>query len=173
MKTMVSVVMLAILANSAKAEDLDCNQNKTNETMCLACNLYFETGTVGTFEDMQAVANVSYNRTQSKMFPETFCEVVWQPSQFSWTLNSDPNLIENQHVWDIATAIAEMFTMDGNDPLPDITDGALYYHADYIKNPNWVKDMIETTQIGVHKFYVPSIDLLVRRGQLAELERIW
>jgi len=34
----------------------------------------------------------------------------------------------------------------------DITDGALYYHADYVR-PRWAKHMERTSKIGEHIFY--------------------
>ena len=41
-----------------------------------------------------------------------------------------------------------------NDEIPfiDITDGALFYHADYI-TPGWAKTKQRTTVIGDHIFY--------------------
>ena len=36
--------------------------------------------------------------------------------------------------------------------LIDITDGALFYHADYVK-PAWAKTKIRTIEIGDHIFY--------------------
>ena len=36
--------------------------------------------------------------------------------------------------------------------LIDITDGALFYHADYVK-PSWSKTKHRTTEIGDHIFY--------------------
>ena len=37
-------------------------------------------------------------------------------------------------------------------PFIDITDGALFYHADYVK-PSWAKTKHRTTEIGDHIFY--------------------
>ena len=34
----------------------------------------------------------------------------------------------------------------------DITDGALFYHADYV-TPSWAKIKQKTTEIGDHIFY--------------------
>ena len=40
--------------------------------------------------------------------------------------------------------------------LPDITDGALFYHASYINVPNgWNKKKV-TTKIDTHIFYRPN-----------------
>ena len=31
------------------------------------------------------------NRVRSRAFPNTVCDVVWQPSQFSWTKDGRPD----------------------------------------------------------------------------------
>jgi spore germination cell wall hydrolase CwlJ-like protein len=36
----------------------------------------------------------------------------------------------------------------------DITDGALFYHADYVK-PRWAETMDVTARIDAHIFYKP------------------
>ena len=42
--------------------------------------------------------------------------------------------------------------VQGKIKLLDITDGALWYHADYVK-PSWAKHKKITTEIGDHIFY--------------------
>ena len=37
-------------------------------------------------------------------------------------------------------------------PFIDITDGALFYHADYV-NPDWAKTKTKTIEIQDHIFY--------------------
>ena len=37
--------------------------------------------------------------------------------------------------------------------LKDITDGALYYHANYIEDPRWAVKMETTAKIDTHIFY--------------------
>ena len=37
-------------------------------------------------------------------------------------------------------------------PFMDITDGALFYHAEYV-SPSWSKTKHRTTEIGDHIFY--------------------
>ena len=48
--------------------------------------------------------------------------------------------------------------VQGKIKLLDITDGALWYHADYVK-PSWAKHKKITTEIGDHIFYT-----IKRRG---------
>jgi spore germination cell wall hydrolase CwlJ-like protein len=42
--------------------------------------------------------------------------------------------------------------MDNAIQVIDITDGALFYHADYV-TPSWAKIKQKTTEIGDHIFY--------------------
>ena len=37
--------------------------------------------------------------------------------------------------------------------IGDISDGALYYHADYIPDPRWAKYKNKTVKIDTHIFY--------------------
>ena len=45
-----------------------------------------------------------------------------------------------------------LMIVQGKLRLLDITDGALWYHADYVK-PSWAKHKKITTEIGDHIFY--------------------
>jgi N-acetylmuramoyl-L-alanine amidase len=142
------------------------------EILCLAKNIYFESGNQSTAGKM-AVAHVVFNRVESTLYPDTICGVVYQAKlskwhlentgkevpvrnkcQFSWYcdgLPDDPLFGEN---WYKSLEIASsMYDLWGEDLLTiDITDGAMYYHATYV-NPYWAKSMTKTTRIGDHIFY--------------------
>ena len=45
-----------------------------------------------------------------------------------------------------------LMIIKGEVSLLDITDGALWYHADYVKT-SWAKYKKRTTEIGDHIFY--------------------
>ena len=45
-----------------------------------------------------------------------------------------------------------LMIVQGKIKLLDITDGALWYHADYV-HPKWAKSFEKTTKIGRHIFY--------------------
>src|ERR1035437_6116359 len=57
------------------------------EMICLAKNIFFEAR--GTDEPERIrIINVTTNRVESDKFPrDTYCGVVYQHAQFSWTLN--------------------------------------------------------------------------------------
>lgn len=118
------------------------------EIECLATNIYFEALTESEAGQV-AVANVTMNRVKSKHFPNSVCEVVWEPKQFSWTHDGKSDRPSSQkkykEVYEIAKAVY-------NGDIIDITEGATFYHADYV-NPPWAKVMDRVTQIDRHIFY--------------------
>ena len=69
------------------------------QMVCLAENIYFEARAEGV-EGKAAVANVTRNRVNSKLFPNTYCEVVQQgPVRESWKTKQDPNLADSERVY--------------------------------------------------------------------------
>jgi spore germination cell wall hydrolase CwlJ-like protein len=131
------------------------------EIYCLAENIYFEAGhepTLGKY----AVAFVTQNRVNSGKFADSICGVVKQKigstCQFSWWCEdkskfiSTNNLLTNSMnpVYNEALRLAIHFYTN-HDNLKDPTNGALFYHADYV-NPNWSFAKKEIT-IGRHIFY--------------------
>jgi N-acetylmuramoyl-L-alanine amidase len=75
--------------------------------------------------------------------------------QFSCFQEGDPNrdrllqLASKQKVDLQYVALAEK-VLTGE--IKDNVSGALYYYADYIKQPSWAKNMLVTKKIGVHIF---------------------
>ena len=120
-----------------------------DEVVCLAQNIYFEAATEPALGQI-AVANVTMNRVKHKAFPDTVCNVVWEPKQFSWTHDGKSDKPEDRAAYkEIYKLAAKVY--DGT--IEDVTDGALFYHADYIKTPSWTKPMTKVGQIGHHIFY--------------------
>lgn len=125
------------------------------ERDCLALNIYFE-ARGEPIEGKQAVAHVVLNRVRDPKFPATICQVVRQGGeeirhrcQFSWWCDGRSDRPADPAAWDesrfIAAQILEGVTRDP-------TDGALWYHADWL-TPDWVVDMTEGRRIGQHIFY--------------------
>jgi hypothetical protein len=52
--------------------------------------------------------------------------------------------------------------------MTDVTNGATYYHADYVK-PNWTR-LQKETQIGRHIFYKSKIDKIDRNKGIISYE---
>ena len=130
------------------------------ELMCLAKNIFFEAR--GTDEkEMIRVINVTTNRVKDANFPKTYCQVVYDPSQFSWTLNlivhNVPKIIKQQFseqkAWEQAKIMANHELSYG---YKDITHGALFYHTPYV-NPRWARGnkLAMIMETDYHKYYRP------------------
>ncbi|EJB4242367.1 cell wall hydrolase [Salmonella enterica] len=117
---------------------------------CIAKNIYFEARGEGT-KGMIAVAQVTKNRVNSGKFPDSYCKVVYQSNQFSWTAKK-PRVDKSDESWEVAKNLARViYYVD----LPlDPTYGALYFHSGKDK-PYWTKKFKKTTKIKGHTFYKP------------------
>jgi spore germination cell wall hydrolase CwlJ-like protein len=149
-----------------------------DEMHCLAKNIYFE-ARGESIEGKIAVANVTMNRVDSRIYPNSLCKVVYQAKhskwwmeskgklvpirnqcQFSWycdgksdrlylTTSSGTVIKDNMNAWLDSIHVAEE-AIRGN--LDDITQGSTHYHADYVK-PHWSMHYTPVTKIGAHIFY--------------------
>ena len=125
--------------------------------LCIALNVYFEARS----EDLLgkvAVGSVVMNRVFSSSFPDTACEVIYQAEyigewpkrhrcQFSWFCDGLSDNPKETREWAQAVTVATWIYGIG---LPDITEGALWYHSNDV-SPKWATP--DYTQIGSHKFY--------------------
>lgn len=127
--------------------------------MCLALNIYHEARgepLVGRI----AVAQVVRNRVESPQFPDTVCGVVKQGKyangvpvrhqcQFSWWCDGKSDKATDSTEWAKSLNIAESVILGH---IPDITEGALYYHATSVQ-PYWAEHYSQIAQIDNHIFY--------------------
>ena len=156
---------------------IDAQENKTASIECLALNMYHEARGQGS-AGLLAVSSVVLNRVNDKRFPNTICGVVHQgPTRESWKTRKIKNLpIEKRKFYPIRNRCQFSWWCDGKSDVPkqkktykrlltiarsivyneinfiDVTDGATFYHADYII-PAWAKVKTKTTRIGNHIFY--------------------
>ena len=138
------------------------------EVTCMAKNIFYEAAVESTAGKL-AVAHVTLNRVSSSWFPNTVCEVVYDGlhythssgkrfpvrdrCQFSWYCDGkgdDPR--EGSRLWEDSQELAK-YVLLRQEELPDITDGALHYHASYIDAPSWTFRKKVTTKIDTHIFY--------------------
>jgi spore germination cell wall hydrolase CwlJ-like protein len=119
------------------------------QIQCLARNAYFEAGNQ-TNKGMIAVTNVVMNRVEDGRFPQTPCAVIHQRTrrvcQFSWVCEGKKS-VRDMEVFRRARAAAERVYLE---EAPDVTHGALFYHANYV-NPRW--NLQRVIKIGAHIFY--------------------
>ena len=146
------------------------------EARCLAENIYHEARNQGT-AGWLAVAAVTLNRGTDDRFPDSIWDVVFQSEtreswrtkgkdvpdiervyypvrhrcQFSWYCDGKPDDINQLGIYmDIMQFTKILLT--SRVMMFDITDGATFYHADYVM-PSWAKSKIKTIEIGDHIFY--------------------
>ena len=129
------------------------------ELTCLATNIYHESANESDLGKI-AVAMVVLNRVNSDDFPDTICDVIHQPSrnsnnprgcQFSWTCDGKSDRIRDQEKYQSILSLSRDI-LRSRDTLVDIVDGALYYHAVYVK-PSWAKYFQRVARIDTHIFY--------------------
>ena len=119
----------------------------SQDLACMAGAIYFEARNE-TLEGQLAVARVIVARAKSGRFPDSYCGVVYQPSQFSFIHGSTMPVINHQsRTWKNAVAIAEIaHSGDWQSPV----EGALFFHAKRIA-PNW--RLHRVARIDNHVFY--------------------
>lgn len=115
----------------------------------LADNIYFEARN-STAEDKIAVAVSTINRVKSDQYPNTMRDVIFQPNQFSWTLEYLTPAQNNE--WHKCRAIAEMVYK--NHSRFQNKDVCLHYTSrlDYPDN-HWTHRMKRKTKIGKHWYF--------------------
>lgn len=122
------------------------------QVLCLADNIYHEAG-YEPDKGKLAVALVTMNRVQDPRYPKDICSVVKQKvnytCQFTWWCQ-DKVTNRSKEAYENSKEVA-LFVYANYDKIKDVTNGALFYHADYVR-PNW-KGLEKTTVIGRHIFY--------------------
>ena len=173
----ISIAMSTSFPTEGKTTSTESNYTHAESVQCLALNVYHEArdqGTAGLF----GVTAVVLNRVNDKRFPNTICEVVYQgPTRESWKTRKHKNLPADERIYyPIKHKCQFSWYCDGRNDTPhnkekyqevldlveailynelsfvDITDGALFYHADYV-SPSWAKTKQRTTEIDDHIFY--------------------
>ena len=133
------------------------------DVMCMAKNIFFEAAVESTAGKL-AVAQVTLNRVNSKNYPNTICDVVYEgrhhasghpkrdQCQFSWYCDGRGDEPTESQLWIDSQDLAK-YVILRQDDLIDITDGATHYHARYIDAPRWAGQKRVTAKIDEHIFY--------------------
>ena len=115
---------------------------------CLALNLYHEARNQGS-AGLLAVAAVVLNRVKdpndAKFYP------IRNRCQFSWWCDGKSDVPKQKKTYKRLLTIAEAIVYNKL-PFIDITDGAVFYHADFV-TPAWAKTKVKTVEIQDHIFY--------------------
>ncbi|MCC6927173.1 cell wall hydrolase [Novosphingobium sp.] len=119
----------------------------SRELNCLAGAIYFEAKSESLAGQL-AVGRVIVARSKSGRFPNSYCGVVFQPSQFSFVRGSSmPAIPRASKQWKNAVAIAQIAHANSwRSPV----EGALFFHAAYV-SPAW--RLTRVGRIDNHVFY--------------------
>lgn len=120
------------------------------EQDCLASAVYFE-ARGEPIDGQLAVADVVLNRVASERYPDTICEVVEQPWQFSFVNATGriPPANRSSEAWRKSVAIARIALANAG---RKVKEDVLWYHADYV-SPSWGRRLTRETKVGLHIFY--------------------
>ncbi|MBI1424930.1 MAG: cell wall hydrolase [Gammaproteobacteria bacterium] len=140
------------------ARDAIASQRLSADIQCMAMNIYHE-ARGEPIAGQYAVAEVTLNRTHSREFPASVCQVVyqkhWSPQRketvyaFSWTGMPVTTKLHSA-AWRQAREIARTVLTHRREPT---MQGALYYHSTSVK-PEWSRHHKRLAIIGRHIFYM-------------------
>ena len=119
---------------------------KREQFYCGAQNIYHESRGESNLGQI-AVAHVVRNRVESPKYPNTVCEVVWQPKQFSWTHDGRSDEPKDRPAFVKAVWLHLIANMKN-----DITDGATNFYAHKKVTPSWASEKEVVALIGNHTF---------------------
>ena len=133
--------LVALVAAQPQPYDL------SRELNCLAGAIYFEAKSESLTGQL-AVGRVIVARSKSGRFPDSYCGVVYQRSQFSFIRGASMPVIDKRsRNWRNATAIAQIAHAGAwRSPV----EGALYFHAAYV-SPGW--RLTRMARVDNHVFY--------------------
>jgi spore germination cell wall hydrolase CwlJ-like protein len=94
---------------------------------------------------------VTRNRTKSNVYPTTYCGVVYQKCQFSWTLNKSNYVNTKSIVWKrIYNLATKIYTRK---IIKDPSKGATHYYAhELIRSPIWARGVKPTIKLEAHTY---------------------
>ena len=119
---------------------------KREQLYCGAQNIYHESRGESNLGQI-AVAHVVRNRVESPKYPNTVCEVIWEPKQFSWTHDGRSDEPKDRKAFVKAVWLHLIANMKN-----DITDGALNFYAHKKVTPSWASEKEVVALIGNHTF---------------------
>jgi spore germination cell wall hydrolase CwlJ-like protein len=136
-----ALTLASLVASQPQSADLP------RELNCLAGAIYFEAKSES-LSGQLAVGRVIVARSKSGRFPNSYCGVVFQPSQFSFVRGGGmPGIARGSQQWRNAVAIAQIAHAGAwRSPV----EGALYFHAARV-SPSW--RLARVGRIENHVFY--------------------
>jgi spore germination cell wall hydrolase CwlJ-like protein len=121
------------------------------EVLCMAENIFHEARNQSE-EGMIAVGFVTVNRKNHANYPNTICEVVYDPYQFSWTLDAPVINLNNKIERKAWNKIVNISLAILNEDIYNNMYGVTHYHTTEV-NPVWNRDKALVYHIDDHLFY--------------------
>ena len=118
----------------------------SNTVVCLAQTLFFEAANEP-FEGLQAVAATVFNRVGMPGYSSSVCGVIYQPYQYSWTLDTDNWRRRPPAIY---IDLAQAFLHDRAEL--EVEYPVTHFHR-VDTHPAWEKTLEFVIIIGQHKFY--------------------
>lgn len=160
MKKLLAALILVLATSNVSSEStpkLPVNSIYSEEDIIwLAKNVYFEAANQATAGRL-AVLMVTLNRVAHSKFPNSVKEVVTQGGtrlhrcQFSWYCDGKADKIRDWEAFNEIKQLVYAYIQIAS-RMTDITSGAIYYHATYVK-PYWASEKKKIIRIGDHIFY--------------------
>jgi spore germination cell wall hydrolase CwlJ-like protein len=132
-------------------------QEKDAEKNCLKNALWYEAGNQSLY-GIEAVASVIHNRKMHPDYPSSYCGVIHQKKQFSYTLLGKPDVeiakanfrpMEAQAYANVEE-VAERVISEEFKP---VLDSSVRFYAHFSIRNYWTKTKKIVTKIGDHIFY--------------------
>lgn len=130
---------------------------KDQERKCLRNALYYEARSEGTV-GILAVASVIENRKNHVNYPSSYCGVIKQHKQFSYTLERKPDVERIEQRLKAADKVAYGYVSEVAEEMlqgqfkPVLDHSVLWYAKTSVRN-YWTKTKAVATRIGQHVFY--------------------
>lgn len=130
---------------------------KEQERKCLKNALYYEARSEGTI-GILAVASVIENRKNHVNYPSSYCGIIKQHKQFSYTLEGRPDVERIERRLKAADKAMYGYVSEVADNMlegefkPVLEHSVLWYAHKKIKNA-WIKTKQTYATIGNHRFY--------------------
>jgi spore germination cell wall hydrolase CwlJ-like protein len=131
--TLFIIIALAVLALHGKPKQQASADLSENDLFCMVQNVYHEARDQSLL-GQAAVAHVTLNRVHSPAYPDSVCDVVWQPDQFSWTQDGRSDRMTDLDATGKAVDIA---LAASRGKIKDPTGGALHFYAHDKVRPYW------------------------------------
>jgi spore germination cell wall hydrolase CwlJ-like protein len=138
--------LITFLSLITVSSSYDTSHIDRQQTYCMAEAVYHEARGEPAIGQV-AVAHVIMNRAESDAYPDTVCDVIRQPYQFSY--DPDSGIYYGSDEWESALEAA-VFAKLGI--VSDPTSGALHYYAHNKVRPSWADSFKVALIINNHTF---------------------